>query len=428
MEAATARNPNRSRWLFWLLPAGLLAVVLLFLVPRFRTRAAPSFSVPIDSTFRVVRKDFAPSLRLNGTTQAARSFVAQTPILEGAQINTLVITKLIDSGAHVKKDDILVEFDPQAQQKDYLDKQNTYVSLTGQVAQKKGEEDIARAKDDTALKQAEDDLSRARLEVQRNEIVSRIDAEKNQEALEEAEATLKQLRETYEHKRTSAVAAIRILELQRDRAQEAMKYAQANSSRMSLHSPMEGVAVFNTIWISGRMRTVQRGDSVRPGVPILQVVDPSKMEVRADVNQVDFSRVSIGQHARIRLDAYPGLVLPAVLQELSPLAHGGQFTDTVRSFSTRFQILGEDPRLLPDLSASIDFDLGDRKNALVIPRDAVVSEPAGTFVYRQSGTGFEKQPVRIALWGDDEVTVASGLSEGDMVRRRASTETLRVAR
>jgi len=63
--------------------------------------------------------------------------VALTPILEGAQINALVITKLIASGTHVNKNDVLVEFDPQAQLKDYLDKQNTFVSLSGQVAQKK---------------------------------------------------------------------------------------------------------------------------------------------------------------------------------------------------------------------------------------------------------------------------------------------------
>ena len=35
------------------------------------------------------------------------------------------------------------------------------------------------------MKQAEDELKRAQLEVQKNEIVSRIDAEKNQEALDE---------------------------------------------------------------------------------------------------------------------------------------------------------------------------------------------------------------------------------------------------
>lgn len=428
MEAITAPAANRPRWLLWVLPAGLLVLFLLFLLPRWRTRAASGTAVRADATYRVVRKNFVPTLRVNGTTQAARSFVALTPILEGAQINALVITKLVDSGAHVKKDDVLVEFDPQAQQKDFLDKQNTFVSLSGQLAQKEAEEAIARAKDDTALKQAEDDLSRARLDVQRNEIVSRIDAEKNQEALEEAEATLKQLRETYEHKRKSAEAAIHILELQRDRAQEAMRYAQGNSTRMTLRSPMEGIAVFNTIWMGNRMRTAQLGDSMRPGVPILQVVDPSKMEVRAEVNQVDVARLRIGQHAQVHLDAYPGLVLGGVLQDLSPLGHNGQFTDTVRSFTARLAIQGEDSRLLPDLSAAIDFDLGTREKVLIVPRDAIAAEADKAFVYRQNSNGYDKEAVRVSVWADDEVAVESGLAEGDIVRRRVSNENVGLSR
>jgi HlyD family secretion protein len=419
MEANPASASPR-RWKIWLASGALLFILLLIFLPRHRTRAASSSSLRTDTTFRVVRKDFAASLRLNGTTQAARSFVALTPILEGAQLNTLVITKLIAPGAHVQNGDILVEFDPQAQLKDFMDKQNTFVTLSGQVAQKKAEEEVAKAKDDSALKTAEDDLSRARLEVQKNEIVSRIDAEKNQEALQEADATYKQLRETYEHKRASAAAGIRILELQQNRAQEAMQYAQSNSSRMTLRSPMEGVVVFNAVWLSGRMRTAQQGDSVRPGVPILQVVDPSKMEVRVDVNQVDLARLSIGQLAQIRLDAYPGLLLPGVLQQLSPLGHNGQFTDTVRVFSARFQVQGQDPRLLPDLSASIDFPLGRQEQALVIPRDAVVTEAEKTFAYRERSAGFEKRAVHVSLWGDAEVAVDSGLAEGDVVQRHAA--------
>src|SRR5256885_16979852 len=90
----------------------------------------------------------------------------------------------------------------------YLDKKATYDNLVGQVAQKQAEEDIARAKDDSGLQQAEDELKRAQLELQRNEIVSRIDAEKNQEAAEEAQATLKQLKETYQLKRAAAAAGI----------------------------------------------------------------------------------------------------------------------------------------------------------------------------------------------------------------------------
>jgi len=62
-----------------------------------------------------------------------------------------------------------VEFDPQAQTKDYLTRRARTKSGE-QVAQNRPDEDIARAKDDTALKQAEDELKRAQLEVQKNEI------------------------------------------------------------------------------------------------------------------------------------------------------------------------------------------------------------------------------------------------------------------
>jgi len=407
-----------GRWWTW--PAAACIAATVWLLPKLLRGLTSDSREASVKTATVVREDFAPALRLNGTTQAERSYVAATPYLRGAQIGSLVITKLIPSGARVKRDDVLVEFDPQAQQKDFLDKQNTYVSLSGQLAQKRAEEEVARAKDNTALKQAENDLSRAKLDVQRNEIVSRIDAEKNNLALEEAQATLKQLRETYEHKRSSAAASIRILELQRERAQNAMRNAQANAARMTLRSPMEGVAVYNPMWIGDRMRTAQLGDSVRPGLPLLQVVDPSKMEVRVDVNQVDFSRIQVGQSAQIRLDAYPGLVFPAVLKELSPLANGGQFTETVRSFSARFQVQGEDPRLLPDLSASIDFDLGPKQKALVIPRDAVVMESGMSYVYKRTATGFEKQSIRIATWGDSEVAVSSGLVPSDVIERQVS--------
>src|SRR5260370_11670237 len=162
----------------------LLVVMIPFLFAHFRPgRAATNLE---GSIVRVERKNFTQTLRLNGTTQASRSFVVLAPRLEGAQGGSLRITKLAPAGTHVKKGDFLVEFDPQAQTKDYLDKKSTYENLVGQVAQKEAGENNARAKDDTAMKQAEDELKRAQLELPRNQIVSRIDAEKNQEALDEA--------------------------------------------------------------------------------------------------------------------------------------------------------------------------------------------------------------------------------------------------
>src|SRR5437773_6961105 len=334
---------------------GTLTLLTLVLMPFlfFHLRRAQASASRAESIYRVEKKNFSQTLRLNGTTLAAHSFAVLAPRLQGAQVGSMVITKLAAAGSPVKQGDVLVEFDPQAQTKDYLDKKATYDNLVGQVAQKQAEEDIARAKDDTGLQKAEDELKRAQLEMKRNEIVSRIDAEKNQEAVEEAQATLKQLKETYQLKRAAAAAGIHILEIQRDRALEAMRFAQSNASKMTVHSPMAGVVVYNTIWLgNGRMGTVQQGDQVRPGLPFMAVVDPSQMEVRVDLNQVDLLRVRPGLRAKMHLDAYPGIELGATLEDLSPLGHNVQFSETIRLFAALFSVQATVPRPLPYLTAA----------------------------------------------------------------------------
>jgi multidrug efflux pump subunit AcrA (membrane-fusion protein) len=415
-----SQSRGKPRTVLIRIAAVLLLVTIPFLFLHFR-QGRPSAD-RTDSLVKVERKNLSQTLRLNGTTQASRSFIVLAPRLEGAQVGSMVVTKLVPAGTHVKSGDLLVEFDPQAQTKDYLDKKSTYDNLVSQVAQKQTDEDIARAKDDTAMKQAEDELKRAQLEVQRNEVVSRIDAEKNQEAVDEGQATLKQLKETYQLKRAAAKAAIRILEIQRDRAKEAMRYALANAAKMTVHSPMAGVVVYNTIWLGGRMGTVQQGDQVRPGIPFLQVVDPSKMEVRVELNQVDLLKVHPGQQAQMHLDAYPGMTLPAVLDELSPLGHTGQFTEMVRSFTSRFLVQGNDPRLLPDLSAAMDLDLGTENNVLVVPCQSIGTESGHAFVWLKSSSGFEKRTVKIGRRNDLNAVVMSGLAEGDVIRRDAGED------
>lgn len=411
----TSHQGGKPKTLLLRISLVVFLVAIPFLFVHFRP--GRSLADRAESVVSVERKTLSQTLRLNGTTQATRSFVVLAPKLEGAQVGSMVVTKLAPAGTHVKSGDFLVEFDPQAQMKDYLDKKSTYDNLVSQVAQKNSDEDIARAKDDTAMKQAEDELKRAQLEIQRNEVVSRIDAEKNQEAVDEAQATLKQLKETYQLKRAAAIAAIRILEIQRDRAKEAMRYALGNAAKMTVHSPMEGVVVYNTIWLGGRMGTVQQGDQVRPGVPFMQVVDPSRMEVRVELNQVDLLKVHPGQQAQLHLDAYPGMTLPAVLEELSPLGHTGQFSEMVRSFTARFSVQGNDPRLLPDLSAAMDLDLGSENNVLVVPHQSVGTESGHSFVWLKTSSGYEKRVVKIGRRNDLSAVVESGLAEGDVILR-----------
>lgn len=367
-------------------------------------------------TATAVTKDFASVVRLTGSTEAVRSRAVLAPRLEGAQLNTMVVTKLAAAGTRVHNGDLLVEFDRQAQVKDALDKKASYQDLVEQVAQKRAGEDAARAKDEDELHQADDALQKAQLEMGRNEILSKIDAEKNQEALTEAQENLKQLQHTFDLKRQAAAADIKTLEIQRDRARATMVYAQSNAQKMEIHSPMDGVVVLNNVWLGGRMGEVQEGDEVRPGVPFMKVVDPSAMQVRVEVNQADLLNLREGQHATIRLDAYPELAFGGTLDELTPLGHGSDYSDKVRSFTAVFSIQGTDPKLMPDLSAAVDVELANVKNALVVPAESVHSEAGGEYVWLKTSSGFEKRAVKTGPSDGQQTVIESGLKTNDVVR------------
>jgi HlyD family secretion protein len=278
------------------------------------------------------------SLRLTGKTQAVQTRAIPAPLLAGQQVGTLTITRLVPSGTRVKQGDLLAEFDRQAQLRDFMDKQAESSDENDKVLEAQAKEIADRAKDETDIVQAEDSLSKAKLEMQKIDILSRIDAEKTREDLDEAEATLAQLKDTFSLKRKAAQASIRILEIQRDRTRETMLHAQANAALMQIRSPIDGIVVYNTIWKEGTMGEVQEGDQVRPGVPVMQVVDPAAMEVQVKVNQEDLVGLSLGQSARVYLDAYPYLELHGQLESIDPMGQRGDFSPQLRTFTATFSI------------------------------------------------------------------------------------------
>jgi len=383
---------------------------------RKGTRAGADAGATIN-TAKVERRTFVRTLRLSGTVEAVRSFSVLAPRLTGGDFGQMVLTKLIRGGTRVKKGDLLAEFDREAQLKTFMDKQAEYRDLENQIASKKAEQRAARAHDDTELKQAEDAVGTARLELQRSEVVSRIDAEKNKLNLDAAEATLKQLRQTYDLKRKADQSDLRLLEIKSDRARSAMLHAQQNSEKMAVLSPIDGLVVLNPIWKGGGIGEVEEGDQVWAGLSFMQVVDPSTMQVRVRVNQLDVPYLHVGQTAQIHLDAYPDLNLPGKLEHLGAIGLSGGLSRSVRAFGGLFSIEGSDARLMPDLSASLDVALDRQPNALVVPREAVVRQDGKSWVYVKRTLRFEKQAIETGPEDDLEIVVLSGLEPGMEVER-----------
>jgi multidrug efflux pump subunit AcrA (membrane-fusion protein) len=402
--------------------AGVCALAILTVVFFWgQSRASASSAAPQGNVSTVVvrRANFRNVLRLSGTTAALRSQPIVAPQLAGSAVGAMVITRIARGGTRVRSGDVLVEFDRQQQYKDFLDKQAQYYDLADQVQEKQAAEQAARAEDQTSLKVAEDALQIAQLEVKKNEILSRIDAEINDEKLAEAKATLAQLRHTYALKRQAAAAGILVLQIKADRAHQAMLYAEANEKKMLIRSPMDGIVVLNEIWLNGRMGHAQEGTQVQPGVPFMRVVDPSKMDVHAEINQADLPYLHVGQAVVVRLDAYPGLWFPGTLEEVSPLGHTGMFSDRVRDFRGVFSISGNNRKLMPDLSAAVDVELASEKNALVVPVESVASGGGASYAWVKSGGGFEKRQITTGPENDLDIVVESGLRAGDVIRKVA---------
>jgi biotin carboxyl carrier protein len=360
----------------------------------------------------VKRGDFSRILRLNGTVGPVEYYGVQAPRLSGQMFSNMVITKIVRNGTQVHTGDILAEFDRQKQSKNILDKQAEYDNFVQQIKRKQADHASARAADETELKGAEVDVQTCRVEMRKNDVVPGNQAETNKANLAEAEAKLRQLLNTAALKREAQAAELRILEIQRDRAQMAVAYAQGNIEKMTVKSPMDGLAVLAPISKAGHTADLQEGDEVRPGQGIMMVVNPSRMQVAARVNQVDLSQVYVGQPAEIRLEAYPDLAFPGNVESISAVSKRSDIAKRIRSFSIIISIQGSNPILLPDLTATVNLQLEGAKDVLILPREAIAVLNGQSMVEILENGKSKSQPIKIKSMNDCEAVIESGLKEG----------------
>ena len=365
-------------------------------------------------TATVKRGTFVRDIRATGTTEAVRSAATVAPRLAGQPYN-LTITRLVAGGSRVRAGDVLVEFDRQDQVRSALDRRAEFLDLEQQILKKKADQEAALAADQTALTVADHDVGRARLEVEKNQFLARIDAEKNDLALEQATARLAQLRQALALKARSAAADLRILEIRRARAERAWRNAETNADVMIGRAPFDGLAMLRSTFRGNQMARVQEGDEIYAGTPVVDVVDPAAMRVRARINQVDGGAVRVGQPATIRLDAYPDLVFQGRVEQVAPLAASSQLTARVRTFTALVAIDGSHANLMPDLSAAVDIVVERLDNVLVLPRAAVAIDGGSASVEVRGPGSSGRQAVTLGGASADAVVVTKGVDEGAVV-------------
>lgn len=336
----------------------------------------------------------------------------------------LVLLDLAKPGAHVKKGDVVAEFDRQYQLNRLDDYKARVVQAEATIKKLKADQAVAKEAHEQLLRIAKADLEKAQLDLKTIEVRSAIESERFKLAVEENQARYKQLLSEQKLFDVSQRAELRAAEIDRDQSKIELQRNTANVEKMVLRAPLDGIVVMQSIFRGGEMGQVQQGDQIYPGQPFMQIVDPSSMVINATINQVDSEQLRIGMKAVTRIDAYPGLDLPARIVGLGAMTKtAGWRANWVKEIPVRLKLEKMDPRVIPDLSASADIVLASQKQAAIVPLASIFrdGEHAGsqerqaTFAFVQSPSGWERKEVELGLTSHVAATVRSGLKDGEVV-------------
>jgi HlyD family secretion protein len=205
------------------------------------------------------------------------------------------------------------------------------------------------------------------------------------------------------------VAQARLESLSADRGSRwsAAEDAAAGLSRrvdaLSVRAPADGI-------VFGLPRQV--GESVAAGDLVAGVADPVRRRVRARVDQPDLPRIRPGQRLLVTFDGLPDRQWHGNVSLVSP---------GLREFGGRqvAELLGEledsATALPPNASVNVRIIVGEKQNAILVPRAALQRGGGQRFVWVVDSKRLHRRPVEVGLVGLNEVEVTSGLREGERV-------------
>ncbi len=150
-----------------------------------------------------------------------------------------------------------------------------------------------------------------------------------------------------------------------DQAQAAVNQAQEDVRKTTIYSPMQGTISQLNIELGERVL----GTSQFQGTTVMTVADLSRMEARVDVGENDVVLITIGDTARIEVDAIKAKKLNGVVYEIANTAKtsGSGTQEEVTNFQVKIRILDKDPGLRPGMSMTATIETETKQNVLSVP-------------------------------------------------------------
>lgn len=407
------------RRVLWITAIVILAGGAVYVVAAKQQLLRPARDNRVSDTVVAASGVVDRTLRLTGQTSARVFTNVVAPKQTGPDNSEeLILAKLVNPGTMVHKGELIAEIGAQAL-KDHLDDiDDTIRQAQADVVKRKAEQAAEWATFEQTLRVAKADLEKAKLDARTTPLLTSIERELLDLSVEEADARYKELQKEAALRKASNVAEIRILEITAQRHQRHHDRHSVDLSRFTIYAPISGLAVMQPIWRDGDMGQVRQGDRVRPGQLFMKIADPRSMQVEAYANQTESGDLRVGQKAEIHVDAFPGMSFTGHVYSIGALAttSGWRQNYYIRRVPVRVTIDGQDPRLIPDLSASTDIALEQSDPSVIVPIAAVHRESSGAILYVKQDNRFVKRAVALGLANNTQVAVTSGLHAGEQVR------------
>ncbi len=198
-----------------------------------------------------------------------------------------------------------------------------------------------------------------------------------------------------------------LAQLDLSRAQNSQSQSRLDELRVTLGntvivSPVDGFVA---------RRAADPGAFVSNNAPVVDVVDIRRVRLIVNVVEKDLRQLKTGDATTVSVDAYPGEKFLGRIARVAPI-----LDPTTRTASIEIEIPNGDYRLKPGMYARVSIVTDNKKEALVVPLNALVDVNGrrGVYVPSQAGTA-SFRAVRVGIEEETQAEVLEGLNDGDTV-------------
>ena len=193
--------------------------------------------------------------------------------------------------------------------------------------------------------------------------------------------------------------AVKLAELQ-------YKQAKAELDRATITAPFNGIIANIYITEGQQLSTMNYAN------PAICLIDPGEIKLTGVIDEIDVSKVKLGQEAVITLDALPGKEVKGRVTFVSPAS---TIQTGVVFYKTTIILENPDAELKDGMSASAEIILEQHDDVLLIPNRAIQGSLKKPWVEVVVGKGVERREIILGLSDGVYTEVVAGLEEGEEI-------------